>query len=159
MKFEPEFKHFHWRKYIWKCCLGNVSHFSWPQCVNCPLPGTRPTNGILIKFKIWSKFVVIWYKMGSQWNFAVLLSWREQNFVVIAPIYYNEVHYKFSLNSKFDQNVISGTDARSVPLCPGKQGYCMGWLFNLGLLDNTGDGTIRLCACGNLLRVMNTRCD
>ena len=33
MKFESEFKHFHWRKYIWKCRLGNVDHFSRPQCV------------------------------------------------------------------------------------------------------------------------------
>ena len=27
VKFESEFKHFHWRKYIWKCRLGNVCHY------------------------------------------------------------------------------------------------------------------------------------
>ena len=34
MKFESEFKHCHWRKYIWICRLGNVGHFSRPQRVN-----------------------------------------------------------------------------------------------------------------------------
>ena len=33
MKFESEFKYFHWRKYSWKCHLGNVGHFSRSQCL------------------------------------------------------------------------------------------------------------------------------
>ena len=33
MKFKSEFKHFHSRKCIWKCCLRNGVHLSRPQCV------------------------------------------------------------------------------------------------------------------------------
>ena len=79
------------------------------------IPGTHPTNRILIKFEIQSKFGVLWLKIWSQRNFVhvktVFLSWHVQNFVVISRIYYELKHYKVSLNFKFDRNIVSGTGA------------------------------------------------
>ena len=36
VQFSSEFKHFHWRKFIWKCRLRNGAHLSLPQCVKGP---------------------------------------------------------------------------------------------------------------------------
>ena len=82
-------------------------------------PGACPINSISIEFKIWSKFAVLWFKIWSTDHnnifhmSRVLLSWCVQNFVVIGWIYYEQEYYKFLLNFKFDQNIISGTGART----------------------------------------------
>ena len=39
VKFQSKFKHFHWRKYVWKCRLRNVVHFvsASMTTLNCKL--------------------------------------------------------------------------------------------------------------------------
>ena len=94
-----------------------MAHIQQPTTI-CMVsrPGAHPTSGISIEFEIRSKLGVLWFKIcPADHNENVYTSrqckCREQNFVVIRRICYEQEHFKVSLKFEFDRNIVSGTGA------------------------------------------------
>ena len=49
----------------WTCVLASCITLTKQRVSFTCSPGGHPTNGILLKFEIWAKFGVLYYKMGS----------------------------------------------------------------------------------------------
>ena len=87
MKFESEFKHFHWRKYIWKCHLGNVGHFSRPQSVNSSWSGG-----------------IIW----CHWTVSALVTnhYLNQCWIIVNRILRNKFQWNLNKKADFYQEIV-----------------------------------------------------
>ena len=92
-----------------QCSRGHLCTFRWH--------GTCPANDIAIKFEIWPKFAVLWFKMYSTDHNEILHMSRQCNCRDMCKISLCQFgiikleHSKCWSNFGFDQNIVSGTAA------------------------------------------------
>ena len=71
-------------------------------------PGARPTNGISIKFDQNLKCSSLKYAQPITGHDSYTVTWHVQSVIVIDRVHFKLEHYKFWLNFKFNQNMVSG---------------------------------------------------